>query len=109
ATNFFGTLTVPVKVNDGGLDSNTYNLSMTVNPDPEAAKRVRISENPGGGYRLDLIGNPGQQYTVQWSATLLSPSWQTLELKVADPNGMFFSIDNPPATTTKRYYRAIIP
>jgi len=29
--NFNGTLTVPVKVNDGGLDSNIYNLTVTVN------------------------------------------------------------------------------
>ncbi|WP_298039578.1 tandem-95 repeat protein [uncultured Desulfuromonas sp.] len=31
AANFNGTLTVPVKVNDGTADSNSYNLSVTVN------------------------------------------------------------------------------
>ncbi len=31
SANFTGTLTVPVKVNDGGLDSNIFNLSVTVN------------------------------------------------------------------------------
>jgi hypothetical protein len=30
SANFNGALTVPVKVNDGGLDSNIYNLSVTV-------------------------------------------------------------------------------
>ena len=30
AANFNGVLTVPVKVNDGTVDSNTYNLSVTV-------------------------------------------------------------------------------
>src|SRR6185436_15880153 len=32
AANFTGTLTVPVRVNDGTVDSNTFNLSVTVTP-----------------------------------------------------------------------------
>ena len=36
AANFNGVLTVPVKVNDGTVDSNTYNLSVTVNPANDA-------------------------------------------------------------------------
>ena len=43
ALNFFGTLAVPVKVNDGGLDSNTFQLAMTVNPDPEAVQRLKAN------------------------------------------------------------------
>ena len=37
--NFFGSLTVPVTVNDGHDDSNTYNLTVTVSPinDPPVA------------------------------------------------------------------------
>lgn len=31
-TGFFGTLTIPVRVNDGTEDSNTFNLSMNVSP-----------------------------------------------------------------------------
>jgi hypothetical protein len=113
ALNFFGTLAVPVKVNDGAavgpLDSNTYQLAMTVNPDPAYAKSATSIQKDPGGLKVSFVGNPGQQYTVQWSATLIAPSWQFISLKTADPNGTFFIIDNPAATEKVRFYRAIQP
>ncbi len=111
ALNFYGTLTVPVKVNDGALDSNTYQLQLVVNPDPAAVKSMaRIEKEPGGGYRITFIGNPGQQYTVQFATTLTpTTNWQFLALKVASAQGTYFVIDNPPAGNTTRFYRAILP
>ncbi len=52
AANFNGTLTVPVKVNDGGLDSNLYNLTVTITPvnDPPtltASNPPAVLENSG--------------------------------------------------------------
>ncbi|MGE0083604.1 MAG: tandem-95 repeat protein [Desulfococcaceae bacterium] len=44
AENFTGTLTVPVTVNDGGLDSNIFNLTVTVNPVNDAP--VITDQNP---------------------------------------------------------------
>jgi hypothetical protein len=111
ANNFFGTLTVPVKVNDGALDSNTFQLSMTVNPDANYAKSAtKIAKDPGG-YKVSFIGNPGQQYTVQYVGFLPAtlPQWNFISFQTAQPDGTFFIIDNPPAGTTKRFYRAIIP
>lgn len=111
ANNFFGTLAVPVKVNDGALDSNTYQLAMTVNPDPNRAKSATSIAKDPAGYKISFIGNPGAQYTVQYTNALpplpAVPAWQTLEVKIAQPDGTFSSIDNPGPTT--RFYRAIIP
>jgi len=43
--NFYGTLTVPVKVNDGALDSNTFQLELVVNPDPQNVKsRTKVEK-----------------------------------------------------------------
>jgi len=114
ATNFFGTLAVPVKVNDGAaigaLDSNSFQLAMTVNPAVAAiTSGAKIQLEPGGGFRISFIGNPGQQYTIQYSPDLSPNSWQLLDYRTADPDGTFFIIDTPPAGTLKRFYRAISP
>ncbi len=110
--NFFGTLAVPVKVNDGALDSNSYQLAMTVNPTASMVQiGGQVANNAGGGYRISFIGNPGQQYTVQYSNVLpaLPANWSFLSFQVADPNGRFSIIDTPPAGTAFRVYRAIVP
>jgi len=108
APNFYGTLTVPVKVNDGALDSNTFQLELIVNPDPQDVKsKTKIEKEPGGGYRITFIGNPGQQYTVQFKNALTDANWQFLSFQVANPQGTYFVIDNP--GTPARFYRAIIP
>ena len=49
AANFNGTLTVPVKVNDGAADSNTYDLTVTVNPVNDAPAVT----NPGDQTNAD--------------------------------------------------------
>lgn len=110
ATGFYGTLSVPVKVNDGAADSNTLNLVMTVNPDPEVAKNgTRIAREPGGGYRITFIGNPGATYTIQFNPTLNPANWQLLGTRAADANGSYNIVDIPPANTPTRFYRSILP
>jgi hypothetical protein len=73
---------------------------------------IVVPEDPGG-FKVNFIGNPDAQYTIQFAPTLpvlpTLPDWQTLGLRTADPNGLFNYIDNPPAGTTQRFYRAIIP
>jgi hypothetical protein len=116
--NAFGSAVITVAVMDNGgtanagIDVVTRQFTVTVNPDPERVKSgLNIQKNAGGGYRIDFIGNPGQQYTVQYVGFLppQSGDWQLHSFQVADANGMFFIIDNPPASLTKRFYRAIVP
>jgi len=80
SAGFSGTLTVPVKVNDGGLDSNIYNLSVTVNPvndrpgftasDPASADEDTGAQTIGGwasGFDPGATEEAGQSlvaYTV---------------------------------------------
>ncbi len=69
----------------------------------------KIVREPGGGYRISFIGNPGQQYTVQFTPALHPPNWQTLGVQTANAQGTFFVIDTPPPGTAQRFYRAIQP
>ncbi len=111
ALNFVGTLSVPVKVNDGAADSNPFNLVVTVNPSLLAAQNgSTIAPEPGGGYRISFLGNPGQSYTIQYSATLTPAlSWQFLGTRTADANGRYSIVDIPPPGTPRRFYRSIFP
>ncbi|HEX8078101.1 MAG TPA: choice-of-anchor Q domain-containing protein, partial [Chthoniobacterales bacterium] len=59
-TNFVGTLLIPVKVNDGALDSNSFTFKLRVNPRPEDLQTgMKIQNNPGGAYVVSFIANPG--------------------------------------------------
>jgi len=106
---------VPVKVNDnaavGPLDSNTYQLAMTVNPSASAVQSGgKIQKDAGGGYQLSFIGNPGQQYTVQQVDFLpaTSAQWNFLSFQTADANGNFFhTVPAPGSDVRMRFYRAI--
>ncbi len=112
APNFFGTLSVPAQVNDGAANSNVFNLAVTVNPDPLAAQNgTSIAPEPGGGYRISFLGNPGQTYTIQFTSALVpSPiSWQSLGTRTADANGRYSIVDIPPPGTLVRFYRSIFP
>ncbi len=58
-TNFFGTLTVPVRVNDGIDDSNTFNLSVIVSAVDDATVRVNGSTGlPAGSGGLGTVAAP---------------------------------------------------
>src|SRR3712207_6384635 len=110
APGFYGTLSVPVQVCDGLLDSNTFNLAVTVNPDlADVKSKPQIAPEPGGGYRVTFIANPGQQYTIQYASELSPADWQTLRVETAIANGLISIVDNPPPGTPKRFYRLRIP
>jgi hypothetical protein len=95
---------------NGGIDSIQRSFKVVVNPTPEQVKSgPKISKGVNGAYLLNFIGNPGTQYTVQSSSDLTPNSWATLGLRTADDSGMFSINDTPPAGTTRRFYRAIIP
>jgi len=108
----FGTFPLTFTASNGVGTNATQNFSLVVNPTAQDVKsKPKISVNAGGGYKLTFIGNPGQQYTIQRVDFLPAQAsdWQFVSVQAADPSGMFFIIDNPPAGTKKRFYRAIIP
>ncbi len=74
--NFNGTFIVPVKVNDGGLDSNIYNLTVTVNaindtPTTTGISNVTVNEDSANTVInlltsfSDIEDGTGLTYTVQ--------------------------------------------
>ncbi len=110
AVSFYGTLSVPVKVNDGTADCNTFNLAVTVNPDPAFVKvATKIAPEPGGGNRMSFIGNPGRTHTLQFTPAMVPLNWQLLGTRTADANGNYSIVDIPPANTPMRFYRSIFP
>jgi CSLREA domain-containing protein len=103
------------------LDPSTYDNTASTSTDnsiyysdPETVRRSgRIHPVEGGagggGYTIGFIGNPGQEYTIQFSTDLTPGSWQTLRTQVADLSGVISIIDNPPAETARRFYRLLLP
>ena len=88
ATDYNGTLTVPVKVNDGLADSNTFDLSVSVTPPacftltsgvvPVGSGSIEtdIPENCTGGYTqgtvVQLTAVPNTGYTfASWSGDVI--------------------------------------
>lgn len=69
----------------------------------------RIDRESGGGYRVTFTGTPGMTYTIQFTATLAPPSWQTLGTAAADSQGVYSFLNTPPAGTSQRFYRSILP
>ncbi|MBT32300.1 MAG: hypothetical protein CMO01_21770, partial [Thalassobius sp.] len=59
--NFFGTLTVPVVINDGSANSNTFNLTITVTPVNDAPtistiSNVEVSDDAGQTLLINFGG-----------------------------------------------------
>ena len=86
-------------------------------PTPNAAPTLQITYSrpsfnaiepePGGGYRLRFIGNPGQAYTIQFTSGLTPAIWQTLGMRTADAQGRYSIADTPPPGTPQRFYQAV--
>ena len=84
--------------------------TFTVNPSVGTVQSSgTINAVEGGGFAVGYIGNPGQEYTIQFSSDLTLPDWQTLGTPVADSSGVISIIDNPPAGTPRRFYRLLLP
>ncbi|HEX8077424.1 MAG TPA: Ig-like domain repeat protein, partial [Chthoniobacterales bacterium] len=110
APNSYGTHPLTFTASNGIGSDATQNFTLVVNPAPHVGARlVNITKLGGGAYRVDFVGNPGQQYTIQWCGDLALQQWSALGVATADSNGMFFLNDTPAPPTAKRFYRALIP
>jgi len=90
AANFFGTLTVRVRVNDGTANSNIYPLQVTVNPVNDlpsfsAIANVTIAED--APLQSMVINNisPGPMETQQLLLTLVSDNTSLIPLPIVTP------------------------
>ena len=122
AAGFNGTLTVPVYVNDGSANSNTFNLSVTVipvNDPPSITGQVPLStteDTPltlvSGNFTITdidnagpftLTVNSGANYSV--AGTTITPAANysgtlTVPVTVSDPGGAVSDIFNASVTVT---------
>ena len=109
----FGTFPLTFSASNGVGSNAGQSFSLVVNPSAQDVKNgAKISRNAGGGFGADFIGNPGQQYTVQYVDFLpaTSAQWNFLSFQTADANGTFsITIPAPAAGVPKRFYRAIVP
>ena len=74
ALNFNGTLTVPVKVNDGLADSNIFNLTVTVTPvndAPVITNPGNQNNSEGSTISLQIVANDVDNASLTYSATNL--------------------------------------
>ena len=107
---FVGTLSVPVRANDGTANSNVFDLVVTVNPSAgQIAANARIAPEPGGGFRVSFLGAPGASYTIQFTNSLAPANWQPLATVAAGSDGRYSRVDIPPANTPMRFYRSVEP
>jgi hypothetical protein len=108
-----GNFNVIATASNGVGNNAVQNFSLVVNPSASAVKSgSKIQKNAGGGYLLGFIGNPGQQYTLQYVDFLpaTSAQWNLLSSQTANANGTIsITIPAPGAGVTKRFYRAIVP
>ena len=89
------------------------NFSLVVNPSASAVQSGgKIRKNADGSYLLNFIGNPGQQYTVQYVDFLpaTSAQWNLLSFQTADANGnISIAVPAPGSGVPRSFYRAIVP
>jgi CSLREA domain-containing protein len=94
--------------NGNTVSTSTDNAISYTSPEiVQSSGTIRAAE--GGGFDIGFIGNPGLEYTIQFSANLAPGGWQTLRTQVADSSGAISITDNPPAGTARRFYRLLLP
>lgn len=84
ATDFNGTLTVPVTVSDGTDESNSYNLSITVNPvndAPTFTSTPVTTVQQGSTYTYAIATSDVDNATLTITA-ISKPAWLTLSATV---------------------------
>ncbi|MCO7223954.1 reprolysin-like metallopeptidase [Pleionea sp. CnH1-48] len=99
AASFSGTLTVPVKVNDGQADSNIFNLSITVqasgggNQAPQITGQSSLSVQQGQSITLALsnltVTDPDNNYPADFTMTIMDGSNYTHSGLVVTPTAGF--------------------
>jgi hypothetical protein len=74
---------------------------------PPALSALRLVAQPDGTAALRFRTAPGAICSVQYTASLVSPQWQTLATIAADASGMITLIDPLASHAPARFYRAV--
>lgn len=108
-----------------GCDGNTYfyRIILTVTDPAGLLSRAEVALYPdctanhpqnlvvqnlgNGSYQIRAYGFPGQDYLVQYTASLLNPVWQTLITNSPGSLGFFEFVDAPNPLTSARFYRSV--
>lgn len=91
-------------------DAASWRVSSNWGGSPGAVDPAPIQLQTGlddGLIRIHFTGQPGRPYALQHRADLITGTWQTLETKVASPDGSveFYAVPSGNA----RLYRALLP
>ena len=102
--NFSGTLTVPVRVNDGSANSNTFNLTITVNPSndaPTITGQTSLSVNEDTQITVQfsnlIVTDPDNSYPTGFTLTLQGGANYTVAGTTVTPNANFSGTLTVPA------------
>jgi hypothetical protein len=95
-------------LDNGNLASTSTDNSVNYFSPETVRNSGTITRSPGGGYDIGFLGNPGTEYTIEYSADLTPGSWLPLDDQIADPSGKVLINDNPPPGTPRRFYRLVL-
>ncbi len=95
-----------VVTDPGGLKA-TGTVSITIFAHGTQSQNLGSIDNLGNGSsRIRFNGVPGRSYTIQFTESLQTPSWQSLGTTNADALGKFVFTDTPPTNSPARFYRS---
>ncbi len=101
------TFTYTISDGFGGAATGLVRISV-VTPGP-GLNRWRVETFPDGTIRLRFAGIPGRTYLVQATTSLQSPTWVTLDTRVAGLQGDFEFHDTDALNHPTRFYRSLAP
>jgi hypothetical protein len=98
-----GTYPIQLMVNDGQVNSQPAQLTVTVLPSPTVASITQT----GGAFAFSWSAIAGRQYEVQYTTNLLSGAWQNLGNPFVATNATVSASDII-GPETKRFYRVVM-
>jgi hypothetical protein len=99
----------PDPISTSGGSSLDYCIFATrIAPSRGPSLSIVPASSGQGALRIVGSGIPYQGYTIQYSDSLASPSWQAVATVVSDGTGEFQFVDTPPIGSGSRFYRAAV-
>lgn len=107
ATTTAGTNSFIVRITDHNAVTTTKVLQLIVVAAPSRPAIASPTRLSNGQFQMIVNGTAGQNYTIQYATKLASSSnWSTLE--ITNPAVSTFSVTDPNATNSTRFYRVMV-